>query len=130
VALAYRDLVDADRSRTRRAGTLKLSPHVLYLQCLDRVPAEIEFFGDIADRRLPAATTDLEGKVFGEVRIVRQKIQPFALHGVAAAACDAPHFEFQNNPKSGSAGRGPTAHRPRRSYHPVWTRPQQSQTVF
>jgi hypothetical protein len=44
--------------------------------------------------------SDIERKAFGEVRIVRQKIQPFALHGATTAACDAPHFEFQNNPKS------------------------------
>jgi hypothetical protein len=33
---------------------------------------------------------DIERKAFGEVRIVRKKVQPFALHGAAAAACDAP----------------------------------------
>src|SRR5579862_1529539 len=32
--------------------------------------------------------------------IVRQKIQPFALHRAATAARNAPHFQFQNNPKS------------------------------
>src|ERR1700756_3281429 len=100
VALADRDLVNADRARTRRASTLKLGPHVLHLQRLDRVPVKLEFLGDIADRCLAAAAADIERKAFGEVRIVRQKIQPFALHGAAAAACDAPHFEFQNNPKS------------------------------
>ena len=26
--------------------------------------------------------------------------EPFALHSAAAAVCDAPHFEFQNNQKS------------------------------
>src|SRR3984893_5065399 len=99
VALADRDLVDADRSRTRRAGTLELGPHILQLQCLDRLPVELEFLGDIADRCLPAAAADMERKAFGEVRIVRQKIQPFALHGAAVATRDAPHFEFQTNPK-------------------------------
>src|SRR5216684_3166688 len=100
VALADRDLVDANRSRTRRAGTLELGPHVLHFQCLDRLPVQLEFLGDIADRCLPAAAADIERKAFGEVRIVRQKIQPFALHGAAIATRDAPHFEFQNNPKS------------------------------
>jgi hypothetical protein len=80
--------------------TLKLGPHVLHLQRLDRVPVELEFLGDIADRCLAAAAADIKRKAFGEVRIVRQKVQPFALHGAAAAACDPPHFEFQNNPKS------------------------------
>src|SRR5258708_4549937 len=55
VALADRDLVDADRSGTRRAGTLELGPHVLLLQRLDRAPIELELLGDIPDRCLPAA---------------------------------------------------------------------------
>ena len=71
----------------------------MHLQRLDRVPVELEFLGDIADRCLPAAAADIERKAFGEARIVRQKIQPFALHGAAMPARDAPHFEFQNNPK-------------------------------
>jgi hypothetical protein len=54
----------------------------------------------MADRCLPAAAADIKRKTFGEVRIVRQKIQPFALHCAATTARDAPHFEFQNNPKS------------------------------
>src|SRR6266700_3798353 len=54
----------------------------------------------LSHRGLPAAAADIKRKAFGEVRIVRQKIQPFALHGAAVAARDAPHLEFQNNPKS------------------------------
>jgi hypothetical protein len=100
VALADRDLVDADRAGTRRASALELGPHVLHLQRLDRVPVELQLTGDIADRCLPAAAANVECKAFGEVRIVRQKVQPFALHGAAVAAGDAPHFEFQDNPKS------------------------------
>src|SRR5258707_5217570 len=100
VAFADGDLVDADRSRPGRTGTLELGPHVLHLQCLDRLPVQLEFLGDIADRCLPAAAADIERKAFGEVRIVRQKVQPFALHGAAVAARDATHFEFENNPKS------------------------------
>src|SRR3974390_2659315 len=34
------------------------------------------------------------------MRVVRQKIQPFALHGAATPARGAPHFQLQNNPKS------------------------------
>jgi hypothetical protein len=72
----------------------------LHLQRLDRVPVELELLCDIADRRLPAAAADIERKALGEVRIVRQKIQPLALYGAAMAAPDAPHFKFQNSPKS------------------------------
>jgi hypothetical protein len=56
--------------------------------------------GNIADRCLPATTADIERKALGEMRIARQKIQPFALHSATTAARDASHFEFQNNPKS------------------------------
>src|ERR1019366_5248768 len=75
-------------------------PHVLHLQRLDRVPVELQFLGNVADRSLRAAAPDIECKAFGEVRIVCQKIQPLALHGATTPARDAPHFEFQNNPKS------------------------------
>ena len=74
VALADRALVDADRSGTRRAGALELGLHVLLLERLDRVPVELEFFGNIADRCLLAAATHVESKAFGEMHIVRQKI--------------------------------------------------------
>jgi hypothetical protein len=76
--------------------TLELGLHVLLLQRLDRIPVELELLGDIADRCLSAAATDIESKAFGEMHIVRQKIQPFALHAAAIAARDAPHFQFQN----------------------------------
>src|SRR5437879_8336370 len=100
VALADRDLVDADRSGTGRARTLELGPHVLFLQRLDRVPVEPELLGDIEDRCLPAAAADIECKAFGEVRTVRQKIQPFALHCATTAARHPTHFDFENNPKA------------------------------
>src|SRR6202158_1858735 len=97
VALADRDLVDADGSGPWRAGTLELGPHVLLLQRLDCFPVKLELFGDIADRCLSAAAADIERKAFGEVRIVRQKIQLFALHGAAVAERGAPHLEFPKN---------------------------------
>ena len=36
-------------------------------------------------------------KALGEARIVRQEIQPLALHAAAGAARHAPHFEFQDD---------------------------------
>jgi hypothetical protein len=74
VPVAIDHVVDADRSGTRRADTLELGLHVLLLQRLDRAPVELEFFGDIADRCLPAAATHIESKASGEMHIVRQKI--------------------------------------------------------
>ena len=59
-------------------------------------------FGMLRDGQIgeAAAAADIERETFGEVRIVRQKIQPFALHGATTAARHAPHFELENNPKS------------------------------
>jgi hypothetical protein len=102
VTLANRDLVDADRPGSRRAGTLDLRPHVLHLERFDCIPIEFQLLGDVADRGLPAATPDVEGKALGEVRIVRQKIQPFAFHRGASPARDAPHLQIQNDPKPGA----------------------------
>ena len=87
---------------SRRAGALDLGAHVLHLQRLDRVPVELQLLGDIADRGLPAAAADIERKALGEVRIVRQKIQPLALHAAAIAARHAPHLELQNDAKAGA----------------------------
>ena len=102
MALADRDLVDADRPGSRRARPFDLRPHVLHLERLDCFPIELQFLGDIADRGLPAATPDIEGKPLGEVGIVRQKLQPLALHGGASAALDAPHLQLQNDPEPGA----------------------------
>ena len=77
----------------------ELGPHVLLLQRLDRVPVKLEVAGDIADRCLPAAAADIERKALGEMRVVRQKIQPLAFHGATTTAVDAPHLQFQDNPK-------------------------------
>src|ERR1700722_13024670 len=50
----------------------------------------------------PAATPDIESKALGEMRIVRQKIQPLAFHGGASTARDAPHLQLQNDPQPGA----------------------------
>src|ERR1700716_2368203 len=52
VALADRDLVDADRLRPRPPGTRQLRLHVLLLQRLDRLPVEPQLLGHVADAPL------------------------------------------------------------------------------
>ena len=52
VALADRDLVDADRLGSWRARLGQLRPHVLLLQLLDRLPVKLEFLGHVLDRGL------------------------------------------------------------------------------
>jgi hypothetical protein len=41
--------------------------------------------------------TDIERKALGVARIVRQKVQPLALHRPACAALDAPHLVRSKN---------------------------------
>jgi hypothetical protein len=116
VALADRNLVDADRLGSRCACALDLGAHVLHLQRLDRVPVELQLLGNITDRGLPAATADIERKAPGEVRIVRQEIQPFALHAVTGAARNAPHLELEHDT---IAGARKVAHQPLPSVVPA-----------
>jgi len=97
VALADRDLVNANHAGSRHAGTLDLGVHVPHLQRFDRVPDQLQFRSDFADRGLPAATADIERKASGEVWIVRQEIQPLALHCAAGAARQATYRELQDD---------------------------------
>jgi hypothetical protein len=47
----------------------------------------------------PAAMADIIGKALGVERIVRQKFEPLALHLAAMTAVEAPHLQFQKNPR-------------------------------
>ena len=51
VALADRDLVDADHLWARAARSRELRLHVLLLQLLDRVPVQMQFLGHVLDGR-------------------------------------------------------------------------------
>src|ERR1700745_2029205 len=55
--------------------------------------------GHILDRRRAAATADIIGKALGVERIVGQKVEPLPLHLATAATVDAPHLQFQKNPR-------------------------------
>ena len=76
---------------------LDLRAHVLHLQRLDRVPIELQLLGNVTDRGLPAAATNIECKAFCEVRVVRQQVLPLALHSAANAARHTPYLELQND---------------------------------
>jgi hypothetical protein len=56
---------------------------------------EIELFGDILDRGLPAALPDVVGETLGVERVVGEKVELFALHGTATLALNPPHLDFQ-----------------------------------
>jgi len=99
MALADRDLVDADRLRSRRAGALQLRPHVLLVEFLDRVPVEGKFHRHVLDRLRAAAPSDVGRKATGIERVAREPIEPFALHEAAAATIEPPNVELQIDPK-------------------------------
>src|SRR5487761_2409344 len=97
VALADRDLVDADRLGSGRARADELRLHVLLLQRLDRIPVQVQLLGNVLDRRLSAAPAHVMGKALGIEGIVGQKLQPFAFHFAAASALHAPHLDLQED---------------------------------
>ena len=95
VALAHRDLVDADHlgGGYPRAGELRA--HVLLVQLLDTVPVQVQLVGHLLDGAVATAPTHLVGKALGVQRCVGQKPQPFALHACAASAPNAAYLQFQ-----------------------------------
>jgi hypothetical protein len=92
--LADRDLVDADHQRRWAAHPAQLLAHILLVQVLDRLPIQIQFFGDGLDGRVSTASADVICEPFRVERIVRQPIQLFALHA-AVRATHAPDLELQ-----------------------------------
>ena len=99
VALADRNLVNADHLRTRPARSRKLGLHVLLVERLDRVPVKPQIRRNVLDRRRSTAPADVIGKALGVVRIVRQKVEPLALHLAAVATVKPAHLQFQENPR-------------------------------
>jgi hypothetical protein len=97
MALANRDLVDADGFGAWGAHTGQLRPHVLHLQSLDRLPVKLELLGNILDRGLSTAPPNVVGKALGIEGVVRQKVELFALHVPATLALNATHLEFQGH---------------------------------
>jgi len=95
VALADRDLVDADHPGSGLAGARQLRPHVLLVELLDRVPIKLELPGDILDRRDAAAPADEGGKPLRVERIVGQELQPLPPHLAARSAKDAPDLDLK-----------------------------------
>ena len=93
------DLINADCLWARRAGTLELRFHILLVQRLDRVPVQLQFRRHVLYRRRSAATADIIGKALGVERIVRQKVEPLALHLATVTAVEAPHLQFEKNPR-------------------------------
>ena len=97
MALADRDLVDADRLRPRGAGALELRTHVLLVQLLDRVPVQAQFLGNVLDRRRATAPAHVIRKALGVERIVGQERQSLALHRATLAASNPTNLDVELN---------------------------------
>src|ERR1019366_428115 len=82
---------------SRRTGTLELRAHVLLVQLLDRIPVQMQFLGDVLDRRRAAAPAHVVREALGIERIVGQKLQPLALHRGTLAAANPAHFQIEVN---------------------------------
>src|SRR6266571_4071040 len=97
VPLLDRDLIDADHLRARPSRPPQLLPHVLLLEILDRVPVEMQFLGDVLDRRGPTTTAHVEGKALRVGTVVREERQRLLPHRAARNAFDAPYLDVQED---------------------------------
>src|SRR5437868_3188922 len=95
VSFANRDLVDADRFRSWRTCARQLRLHVLHLQFFDRIPVQLQFLGDFLDRTRAAALPYVIREALGVERIVGEKVEPLALHSIAATTANASYLEPQ-----------------------------------
>lgn len=95
VALADRDLVDAEGLRRRRADAAQLLAHVVFVEFLDRLPVKIQLLGHILDRARAAAPPDIEREALRVEGVVGQEVQLLALHGLASPAGHPSYLELE-----------------------------------
>jgi hypothetical protein len=110
------EIVDADDLGSGRARAGELRAHVTLFQRLDRIPVKVEFLGNVLDRCLPAAPAHVMGEALGIERVVRQELQPLALHAPATSARHAPYLELQVDARVAT---GEIAHAPHASVVPA-----------
>ena len=80
VALADRDLVDANDLRPRGSHAPDLFAHVVHLEPLDRLPVQVQLLGHVPDRATSTAPAHIQSEALCVQRILDQKVQPLALH--------------------------------------------------
>src|SRR4030042_5446511 len=86
VALTDGDLVNADCLRPGVAGTAGVSSHILLFQNVDSLVVQMQFLGNILDRRSSATFAHVIGKSLGVERIVGQEGKFLLLHLAAPPA--------------------------------------------
>lgn len=90
-----RHLVDANRLGTRGTRFYQLRLHVLFFQRLDRVPIQVEFPGEILDRRRTTTQAHVMGKALGVERVVGQELESLAFHLAATSALHTLDLDFE-----------------------------------
>ncbi len=106
--LADGQLVDSDDLRSRCARPLQLLFHVLLVQRFNRLPVQMRFPSDIANRLRPTPTPHPNVEPLGEKESSAKPIQPFLLHFPATPTEDPPDFHLQVDPIL-SAGQVPNS---------------------
>ena len=61
------------------------------------IPVELQLLRNVLDRRLPTALAHVMGKALRIERVVRQEIEPLALHLAATAASHPPDLDLQED---------------------------------
>ncbi len=69
---------------------------------LDRVPVQVQFTRHVLYRELSAALADKHRKALRVERVVREEVEPLALHAATAPTAYAPHFDVQVNARIGA----------------------------
>ena len=63
---------------------------------LTSIPVQLQFYGNVLDRRRTAAPLHVAGEALGIERIVSREIEPLALHAAVVLAVDTP--DLDSNP--------------------------------
>lgn len=131
MALADRDLVDADGPRSWLAHARKLCTQAPLLQVLDRGPVKRQLLGHVLHSAARTAPAHVGGKAPRVMRVVGEEGKPLALHLSAASAIDAPHLELERDTRvpvgqiaclTNRAVVPPPMHRPTRRAHRFFER--------
>jgi len=95
VSPADRDLVDTDRPRSWHSCSSELLLHVLLVEILDRLPIQVQFAGNVPDRRGSTAPAHEERKALSVEGVVGEPCQLLLLHRRAAPTAHPTALDLQ-----------------------------------
>jgi len=99
MALTDRDLVNPDDLGPGIPGPTEFLPQVLFFQGVDRLAVQMQFPGDILDRRGAATLANVEGEPLGVERVVGQEGKLFLFHLAAPSAQNTPDLQLEIDPR-------------------------------